>query len=77
MSNKWFPTKKETEKWIDQKLHEFAAKENKNLLLSKEEWLNIYLYTNEHKIFFCSFPCELHQWLSKLVDSKGTDEPQK
>ena len=40
--------------------------------MSKEEWLNGYLFTDEHKIFFCSFLCELHEWLSKLADSQGT-----
>lgn len=38
--------------------------------MSKEEWLNRYLFTDEHDIFFCSFPCELHEWLSKLADSE-------
>lgn len=72
MSNKWFPTKKEIEKWIDQKLHQFVAQENRNAHLSKEEWLNRYLYTEDHEIFFFSFPCELHQWLYKLQDIEGT-----
>ena len=71
MSNKWFPTKKEIEKLLDRKIHAFAAQENRNLQLSKEQWLNRYLYTNETKAFFCFFPCELHEWLSKLVDSQG------
>jgi len=72
MWRKWIPTKKEIEKLIDQKLHEFVAQENKNLCLSKEEWLNRYPYTEEHKIFFCSFPCKLYEWLAKLVAGKGT-----
>lgn len=60
MSNKWFPTKKEIKKWIDQKLHEFVAQENRNLCMLKEEWLNRYLYTDEHEIFLYSFMCKLH-----------------
>ena len=40
--------------------------------MSKEEWLNRYIYTYEHETFFCFFLCELNQWLSKLVDSQGT-----
>lgn len=72
MWHNWILTKKEIEKWIGQKLHEFAAQENRNLCLSKEEWLQRYLYTEEHEVFLCSFPCELYEWLAKLVDGKPT-----
>ena len=68
----WKPTKKVIEKWIDQKLHECVSQENINLHLSKEEWLQRYLYTEEHKVLFFSFPCELYEWLAKLVDGKPT-----
>lgn len=27
MSNNWFPTKKEIEKWLDQEIHAFATQE--------------------------------------------------
>lgn len=36
MLNKCFSGKKENEKWIDQKLHEFSALENRNTRPSKE-----------------------------------------
>jgi len=71
MSHHWNPTKKEIEKWLDQKIHELAAQENRNLCLSKEEWLNRYLYIEIHKIFFCTFPIELYEWLAKITDSQG------
>jgi len=71
MSNKWFPIKKEIKIWIDWKLHKFSAKENRNPCPSKEEWLNRYLYTDEHEIFFCSVSCKLHEWLSILVENQG------
>lgn len=67
MLNKWLPTKKKIKKWINHKHHQFIAQENNNLFQSKEEWLNRYLYTHEHGIFFCTFPYELNWWLSKLV----------
>ena len=38
----------------------------------KEEWLNIYLYTEEHEIFFYYFSCKLYEWLAKLADGQGT-----
>jgi len=46
-------------------------KENKNLWLSKEQWLDCYLYTKIHEIFFASFPIELYEWIAKLADSQG------
>ena len=56
---------------MDRKIHEFAVQENRNLRLSKEEWLDCYLYTEIHEIFFESFPTELFEWIAKLVDSQG------
>lgn len=71
MSCHWNPTKKEIEEWLDIKIHEFVTQENRNLRVSKEEWLERYLYTEIHKIFFVSFPSKLYKWITKLVDSQG------
>ena len=67
----WNPTKKGIEDWLDRKIHEFMAQENTNLRLSKEEWLDYYLYTEIHEIFFASLPTELYEWIMKLADSQG------
>lgn len=37
--------KKEIEDWLDQKLHEFMVQENRNPHISKERWLDRYIYT--------------------------------
>ena len=71
MSYHWNLTKKGIEDWLDMKIHEFATQENMNPLLSKEEWLDYYLYTKIHEIFFASFPTELYDWITQLVDSQG------
>lgn len=71
MLNKWFPTKKEIEKWLNRKEHVLVALENKNPQFSKEQWLYRYLYSDETEKFLCIFPCELHEWLSNLADSQG------
>lgn len=63
MWHKWILIKKEIEKWIDQKLHEFVR---------KEKWPQRYLYIEAHEFFFSSFPYELYEWLSKLTDSEPT-----
>jgi len=71
VSHHWNPTKKEIEKWLDKKNHKFMMQENRNPCLSKEEWLNKYLYIDIHEIFFCNFPIELYEWLAKLTNSQG------
>ena len=71
MSCHWNLTKKEIEGWLDRKIHEFIAQENRNPRVSKEQWLERYLYTEVHEIFFASFPSELYEWIVKLADSQG------
>ena len=39
--------------------------------MTKEQWLERYLYMEIHEIFFASFPFELYEWITKLVDSQG------
>lgn len=56
---------------MDRRIHEFAAQENKNTWLLKEEWLDYYMYAEIHEIFFTYFPIELYEWITKLVDSQG------
>lgn len=72
MRDKWFPMKKEINKWIDRNVHAFATQENMSPKLSKEQWLQILLYIDETDAFFYFFLDELHKWLSKLTDSQGT-----
>ena len=69
MSCHWNSTKKEFEEWLDKKIHEFAAQENRNPRISKEQWVDCYLYIEIHEIFFVSFPSELYEWIAKLADS--------
>ena len=61
--------KKEIEGWLYRKIHEFVVQENRNPRVSKEQWLERYLYMEIHKIFFASFPFELYEWITKLADS--------
>ena len=56
---------------MDKRIHEFATQENRNPPLSKEEWLDYYLYMEIHEIFFASFPTELYEWIRKLANSQG------
>ena len=71
MAYHWNLKKKGIEEWLDKNIHKFAAQENRNPRLSKEEWLDCYLYTEIREIFFASFPTELYEWIAKLADSQG------
>ena len=72
MSQHWNSTKKEIENWLYHKIHKFTSQENRNPCLEKEDWLNRYLYTEVHEIFFSTFPIELYEWLTKLAKSQGS-----
>ena len=52
------------------KIHAFTVQENSNLRVLREQWLECYLYTKIHEIFFASFPSELYEWIEKLADSQ-------
>ena len=71
MSYHWNPTKKEIGDWWDRKIHKSVAQENKNPRLKNEQWMDMYLYIEIHEFFFCSFPVELYQWITKLANSQG------
>ena len=63
--------KKEIEGWLDQKLHEFVAQENRTLQVSEKRWLDHYIYTKIHEIFFVSFSSKLYDWIARLANSQG------
>ena len=46
------------------------AQENINPQLTKEQWLDQYLYTEIHEIFFWSFSIELYECIVKLANSQ-------
>lgn len=45
--------------------------ENRNLQISEERWLDHYIYTEIHEIFFASFLTQLYEWIARLADSQG------
>jgi hypothetical protein len=66
----WYPIKKEIQDWLEKKETEFAEKENRNPRFSIEASLDKYIFTDEHEVFFASLLSELHEWLSKLEETK-------
>lgn len=71
MSEHQNPTKEEIEDWLDQKLHELLIQENKTPQISKKSWLDHYIYTEIHEIFFTTFSSELYDWIVRLADIQG------
>ena len=73
----WHPSKEEIENQVEAKEKEFAEKENKNPKLSLEDWLQRYLFTDLHEIFFATFPYELQAWLLRVVDSETSNRSDR
>ena len=70
MSYHWNPTNKEIKGWLDKRIHDFVAQENRNPQLSKEQWLDSYMYMEIQETFFVSFPTELYERIAKLEIAK-------
>ena len=65
----WHPKLSEIEAWFETKAKEFTETKNRNPNHDSEAWLQNYIYTDIHEVFFATFPSELHSWLARLVDS--------
>ena len=62
----WHPKKKEIEYWLDSKTLSFTKEESTGTLLSAENRVDEYTYSDIHEIFFAEFPVVLHEWFSTL-----------
>jgi hypothetical protein len=65
--SRWFPSKTEIQKWIEEKEKDFTEAQNKNPKLSTEDWLQRYIFTDIHEIFFGGIHQELSEWLARLA----------
>jgi hypothetical protein len=45
--------------WIEEQERDFIVGQNKNPIISTEDWLGRYIFTDVHKIFFTGFHKEL------------------
>ena len=59
--------KLEIQDWVEFKTLEFAQEKSEGSQLNPKEWLEWYIYTDVHEIFFCEFPILLYEWLLKLT----------
>jgi hypothetical protein len=62
--SRWFPSKTKTQKWIEDQEKGFTEAQNKSPNLSLEDWLEKYIFTNIHEIFFGGIHQELYEWLA-------------
>ena len=68
--SRWFPSKTEIYKWVEDQEKEFVEAQNKNPKISTEDWLQRYIFTYIHEIFFGGIYQELHEWLARLADTQ-------
>ena len=50
--SRWFPSKTEIQKWIEDQERDFAEAQNKKPNLNIEDWLERYTFIDIHDIFF-------------------------
>jgi hypothetical protein len=58
--SRWFPSKTEIHKWIEDQEKDFVEAQNKNPNLSTEDWLERYIFTDIHEISFGGIHRELY-----------------
>jgi hypothetical protein len=68
--SRWFSSKTEIHKWIEEQERDFAKAQNKKPNISTEDWLGRYIFTDVHEILFVGVHKELYEWLSILADTQ-------
>jgi hypothetical protein len=69
MLRPWNPTKAEIETWLRTKELEFSQKDNRNPRVTPHKYLEKYVFTDLHEVFFCDFPHLLQEWILRLKDN--------
>ena len=64
------PTKEEIKYWLDAKTLVFAQEESVGTRFNVEIWLDDYIYSDIHEIFFVEFLILLHEWLVGLASRR-------
>jgi hypothetical protein len=63
----------EIESWLKTKELEFAQKDNRNPKITPHKYLDKYVFSDLHEVFFCDFPHVLQEWLLRLKDNHPTN----
>jgi hypothetical protein len=61
--------REEIEGWLRTKEMEFAHNDNRNPRITPHRYLDKYVFTNLHKIFFYDFSHLLQEWILRLTDN--------
>jgi hypothetical protein len=69
MLRPWNPTREEIEGWLRAKELEFAQKDNRNPRIRPRKYLDKYVFTDLHEVFFCDFSHLLQEWILRLKDN--------
>jgi hypothetical protein len=73
MLRPWNPTKAEIESWIRTKEIEFSHKYKKKPRVTPCKYLEKYMFTDLHEVFFYDFPHLLQEWILRLKDNHATN----
>jgi hypothetical protein len=68
MLRPWNPMKEDIEAWLKTKEMDFTQKDNRNLKLTLYKYLDKYVFTDLHEVFFCDLPHILQEWIKRLKD---------
>jgi hypothetical protein len=68
--SRWFPSKTEIHKWIEEQEKDFTNPRIRTLILAQKDWLGRYIFTDIHEIFFGGIHKELYEWLARLADTQ-------
>jgi hypothetical protein len=74
MLKPWNKPKVEIEIWLRKKELEFSQKENKNPKYTPCKYLDKYVYSDFHEVFFFEFTHMLQEWLLRLKENHPTNQ---
>jgi hypothetical protein len=66
MFRPWNPMKVEIESWLKTKGLEFVQKDNRNPQITSHKYLDKYVFSDLHEVFFCDFSHVMQEWILRL-----------
>jgi hypothetical protein len=70
----WRPTKEEIERRLKTKEIEFVQQDNTNPRVTPHKYIEKYVFTDLHEVFFCDFPHLLQEWILRLKENHATNQ---
>jgi hypothetical protein len=67
----WRPNKEDITQWIERKKQDLAREHYRNPRLNDEQWLQRYVFTDLHEIFFGEFSIILTEWIERILENIG------